>query len=513
MRTKELKTKNKGITLIALVVTIVVLLILAGVSISMLSGDDGIIKNAQEAKNKTEQGEKDEKTNLAQNEDLINEYIDGIEVEKVRDSNPGGLEGTGTDDDPYTINSIEDLVFFAYDVTNGNTYEGKTVKLGTSLDFKSTKSYVDPLRTDYGKYGYDGELKTLLTTGEGFKPIGTTYDADISTNYFKGLFDGNYNIVYNLFQNYEDSENTSIIGFFSTNAGTVNNLRIENSNISAITNNMHIVAGVICGRNNGNITNCGGSGNLKITDNGVKSTYVAGIVGQAFGGVEKSFSKTNIEITSNNISNINVGGIAGAVTAEYIKSCYNTGTINININANSSNTLIVGGISGYNTKKVENSYNTGNINVQSSILTTKTIEVGNITGFNNQGETNNCFNSGQLNIDLLSDNDTTFVGNIMGNIYRGTINNCYNIGKINFNNVSVYKSGQIVGRTHSALLNDCFGIIEENIVSIGSEHNSTINNVTLINKDKIPNIIQVVGEDFTIDSNNINQDYPILNWE
>ena len=48
---------NKGITLIALVVTIVVLLILAGVSISMLTGENGIIKQAQDAKLQTEIGE------------------------------------------------------------------------------------------------------------------------------------------------------------------------------------------------------------------------------------------------------------------------------------------------------------------------------------------------------------------------------------------------------------------------------------------------------------------------
>lgn len=40
---------NKGITLIALVVTIIVLLILAGVSIAMLSGQDGILNRASEA--------------------------------------------------------------------------------------------------------------------------------------------------------------------------------------------------------------------------------------------------------------------------------------------------------------------------------------------------------------------------------------------------------------------------------------------------------------------------------
>ena len=57
-----MKTKNKrnylkqnGITLIALVVTIVVLLILAGVTINALFGDTGIIKRAQDAQNKMDQ--------------------------------------------------------------------------------------------------------------------------------------------------------------------------------------------------------------------------------------------------------------------------------------------------------------------------------------------------------------------------------------------------------------------------------------------------------------------------
>ena len=57
-----MKTKNKrnyskqnGITLIALVVTIVVLLILAGVSINALFGNTGIIQKAKDAQNKMDQ--------------------------------------------------------------------------------------------------------------------------------------------------------------------------------------------------------------------------------------------------------------------------------------------------------------------------------------------------------------------------------------------------------------------------------------------------------------------------
>ena len=57
MKTKNKRNylKEKGITLIALVVTIVVLLILAGVTINALFGDTGIIKRAQDAQNKMDQ--------------------------------------------------------------------------------------------------------------------------------------------------------------------------------------------------------------------------------------------------------------------------------------------------------------------------------------------------------------------------------------------------------------------------------------------------------------------------
>lgn len=53
--------KNRGITLISLVVTVVVMLILAGVSVAMVTGgDDSTIKQAQKAKNDTEIGEEKE---------------------------------------------------------------------------------------------------------------------------------------------------------------------------------------------------------------------------------------------------------------------------------------------------------------------------------------------------------------------------------------------------------------------------------------------------------------------
>ena len=79
---KEIKNKQeKGITLIALVVTIVVLLILAGVSISLVLNNNGVISRAKEAKNQYAE----EQTNV---EKQLNELANGIdemetEIKKV----------------------------------------------------------------------------------------------------------------------------------------------------------------------------------------------------------------------------------------------------------------------------------------------------------------------------------------------------------------------------------------------------------------------------------------------
>ena len=62
---KKGKNTNKGITLIALVITIIVLLILAGVSIAMLTGQSGILTQAQNAKKQTEYSTAEEKVELA----------------------------------------------------------------------------------------------------------------------------------------------------------------------------------------------------------------------------------------------------------------------------------------------------------------------------------------------------------------------------------------------------------------------------------------------------------------
>ena len=56
--------KNSGITLVALVITIIVLLILAGVSISLVVGDNGVLTQAQNASTKTNQASADSSIEL-----------------------------------------------------------------------------------------------------------------------------------------------------------------------------------------------------------------------------------------------------------------------------------------------------------------------------------------------------------------------------------------------------------------------------------------------------------------
>ena len=73
-------TNNKGITLIALVITIIVLLILAGVSIAMLTGQNGILTQASNAKSDTAKAEIAEKVNMAVQAAYAQKVADGSGV-------------------------------------------------------------------------------------------------------------------------------------------------------------------------------------------------------------------------------------------------------------------------------------------------------------------------------------------------------------------------------------------------------------------------------------------------
>ena len=75
MKKFYLKNKN-GITLVALVITIILLLILAGISIATLTGS-GLFEKARLAEQKSKNGQELEDTTLKDYENKITEYVDG----------------------------------------------------------------------------------------------------------------------------------------------------------------------------------------------------------------------------------------------------------------------------------------------------------------------------------------------------------------------------------------------------------------------------------------------------
>jgi len=97
MKTKEIK----GITLITLAITIVVLIILAGVSINAVIGDDGIIRKAQNSANLTKEAELKEAINrtilefyLTNDYETLEDFLKAKVTEGKIDSVTKNTDGT-----------------------------------------------------------------------------------------------------------------------------------------------------------------------------------------------------------------------------------------------------------------------------------------------------------------------------------------------------------------------------------------------------------------------------------
>ena len=114
--------KQAGITLVALVVTVVVLLILAGVSIRLVLDNNGIITRAGDAKDKHEQGRVKDQTDL----DNALEWMD--EMDK-----PPIVEPENVDDWAYRVEDDGTLTITGYkgtatEVVFPNSINGNKVK-------------------------------------------------------------------------------------------------------------------------------------------------------------------------------------------------------------------------------------------------------------------------------------------------------------------------------------------------------------------------------------------------
>ena len=186
---KKIKTNEKlkrkaysnqtGITLIALVVTIVVLLILAGVSLNAIFSENGIIKRAQDAQNKMDQATQNDLDSINE----LNNWIDG----KINGTTGGGT--TGGDANPSTTSKISTLVGTVVD-KNTKAEDAYGNKITIPKGFKVVAHGTAAGSATYTYSGdnipavQDGIVIENGTDGNQFVwvPVGTIKNKDNTTN-------------------------------------------------------------------------------------------------------------------------------------------------------------------------------------------------------------------------------------------------------------------------------------------------------------------------------------------
>ena len=188
------KTKRnaRGITLIALVITIIVLLILAGVTIAALSGDNGILTKAKEAKEKTEQAQKDEERNLQEITDTMN-GVEGYNRNKKANSPKviTGMIPIKWKNNTWVVCSQDDAEWYNYNdkkewanvMLSDGTYKADTVSIGQTVAERDLGSmYVWIPRYAYKIAGEKNIEVTFLKGNTNEGSDGVIYTTDESTD-------------------------------------------------------------------------------------------------------------------------------------------------------------------------------------------------------------------------------------------------------------------------------------------------------------------------------------------
>ena len=500
MKNSKENKRCKGITLIALVVTIVVLLILAGVSISMLTGNNGIITQAQNAKKETEEAEEKEKIQLAvldaisKNDDLTEENL-----QKEIDDEFGSGETKVYE------NGDEDFsVIFQNKDSNYRIEDGEVTKIDIAFKIKDKGDLQDFIKEvsdgNSFKDQYIYLLENIDLENEEWGVIGS-YTDDSTNKPFAGIFEGNNKTISNININKSGEEN---IGLFSYNLGTIRDLKIEGGSITGLQR-----VGGIVSINKGTIENC--------HNNGTTITIASTSGG---GGIAAS-NRGGIIIYCSNKSNIiasqagYVGGIAGGVQKNSeISNCFNIGNIEGGYN--------VGGIAGSTEEntQIKCCYNAGNIvgtDVRENEGNTNT---GGIVGLL-RGNINSCYNAGTIN-------GISSIGGIVGQTGVSTdtndieISNCYNVGKVE--NQGWADIGNIIGGAYGnrkiILKNNYFSREISNIDGVGAigenaqiEVNETIEkDLNYMKTNKFVKDLNKDEEVYTL-GKNLNEGYPVLKWQ
>lgn len=170
------QNKENGITLIALVITIIVLLILAGVAIATLTGDNGVLTKAVSAKEKTERAEVIENAKL----DIL-----GIQSDKNGKLTTGDLKGVL---DKYFKDVPEEITEEDIATLELTTKDGK-YKINVSeiyngkLEGTSGVMAVSDLKVgDYVKYGDKLTVQSYVTNSNGEPNTGYETPQTFNTN-------------------------------------------------------------------------------------------------------------------------------------------------------------------------------------------------------------------------------------------------------------------------------------------------------------------------------------------
>lgn len=357
-------SEKKGITLIALVVTIIILLVLAGISISMLTGQNGILNRASEAKEKTSVAEEKEKISFAVTLCKMNKKdgdIDKDSLENALKSQIGKNAEfiiTNNGNENFTIKFTDTEETYYVENTGKILEESEVTKIETISDLKSLRDKVNKGDSFANKII---SLKKDILIDENWIPIGN------EENKFEGTFFGNNHKI-----NININSNENDIGLFGVNNGYIYSLGISGEIIGKD------FVGGITGKNYGDIFNSYNEASIKSTSTSF-NPYVGGIAGKSFSGnINSSYNKGEIQSTY-----FSTGGIAGGADETTVKNCYNLGTLNGKGQA--------GGIAGRIINScVSNCYNIGTINNSNS-------STGGIVGHDVANSSiSNCINLGDV---------------------------------------------------------------------------------------------------------------------
>lgn len=154
---------NKGITLIALVITIIVLLILAGITIAMLTGENGILSNATKSKAVNELGAAKDLVALTANE-AMTDYFEGTYVKSTTAN--------------YSNEAVQKAV-------SAKIADIKNLPAGVSMEQKPAEgtspnlTYNHQIELKYGDYG----VKGIVTSNGSIKWGATVHTTNESASY------------------------------------------------------------------------------------------------------------------------------------------------------------------------------------------------------------------------------------------------------------------------------------------------------------------------------------------